>query len=112
MSNELFVGNLAFRVDEDILKAFFEGAGSVESVKVIKDFQTGRSRGFGFVKMGTSEEAQKAISSLNGQDLEGRAVRVNLAGEGRAPGGDRGGERGGFRPRPQGGRPNPGRSSY
>lgn len=78
-TNKLFVGSLAWAVDDNKLKEFFEQAGSVQSAKVIVDRDTNRSKGFGFVEMGSPEEAAKAIEELNGKDLEGRPVTVNEA---------------------------------
>lgn len=75
----IFVGNLAFKVTDEELKALFAQFGEVKSAKVIKDKFTGDSRGFGFVEMATASEAESAISNLNGMDLEGRKIRVNEA---------------------------------
>ena len=95
MSNRLYVGNLAFHVTEDLLRQKFTSAGEVASVSVMQDRETGRSRGFGFVEMSTAEGAQKALSELNGTDLEGRSLRVDVAEEKRSGGGGRGGFGGG-----------------
>ncbi|MFN7710573.1 MAG: RNA recognition motif domain-containing protein [Holosporales bacterium] len=99
MSQELFVGNLPFSATEESLSQHFAACGEVEQVKIIRDRETGRSRGFGFVKMASGDAAQKAVASLNGQDYSGRPLRVNIAeGERRAPaGGGNGGFRGGPR---------------
>jgi len=79
MGNKLYVGNLSYSVrDEDLQQAFAQ-FGSVSSAKVMMDRDTGRSKGFGFVEMGTDAEAQSAISGMNGKDLEGRALVVNEA---------------------------------
>ena len=79
MGKKLYVGNLGYGVtDSDLLK-LFEAHGTVESVQVILDRDTGRSKGFGFVEMGSDQEAQAAIAALNGQELEGRALTVNEA---------------------------------
>ena len=79
MGNKLYVGNLAYSVrDEDLQQAFAQ-FGSVSSAKVMMDRDTGRSKGFGFVEMGTDAEAQAAISGMNGQALDGRALVVNEA---------------------------------
>jgi len=79
MGNKLYVGNLAYSVrDEDLNQAFAE-FGAVTSAKVMMDRDTGRSKGFGFVEMGSDAEAQAAINGLNGQPLSGRAVVVNEA---------------------------------
>jgi RNA recognition motif-containing protein len=79
MNNKLFVGSLPFRLSEQELADHFSSAGQVLSAKIILDRATGRSKGFGFVEMGTPEEAEKAISMLNGSDLGGRAVSVDYA---------------------------------
>ena len=79
MGNKLYVGNLAYSVrDEDLQQAFAQ-YGSVTSAKVMMDRDTGRSKGFGFVKMGTDAEAQAGINGMNGQALDGRALVVNEA---------------------------------
>ena len=79
MGNKLYVGNLAYSVrDEDLQQAFAQ-FGSVSSAKVMMDRDTGRSKGFGFVEMGTDAEAQSGISDMNGQALDGRALVVNEA---------------------------------
>ncbi|MCP4640850.1 MAG: RNA-binding protein [bacterium] len=97
----IYVGNLSYSTNEDDLRSAFEAYGEVSSSAVIKDKFTGESRGFGFVEMTSSEEAQKAIDGLNGQDLGGRALNVNEAkprndsGGGRGGGGRGGGGRGG-----------------
>jgi RNA recognition motif-containing protein len=75
----IYVGNLAFGATEDELRAAFEPFGQVEKVAVVKDRDTGRSRGFGFVEMASKEEGQKAIEALNGSDLGGRPLKVNEA---------------------------------
>ena len=90
MSNRLYVGNLAFHATEDLLSQAFAPCGGVVSVSVITDRETGRSRGFAFVEMDSAASAQKAISELDGQDLEGRSLRVRIA-EDRKPGGGGGG---------------------
>src|SRR6185436_20644697 len=93
----LYVGNLSFKTMESTLRAAFETDGrKVVDVKIITDRETGQSRGFGFVEFASAEEAQAAISAMDGQDLDGRALRVNLAQERSAGGGGGGG--GGFRP--------------
>ena len=79
MGNKLYVGNLAYSVrDQDLQEAFGE-FGAVSSAKVMMDRETGRSKGFGFVEMGSDAEAQAAINSLNGQPVAGRAIVVNEA---------------------------------
>lgn len=79
MQNKLFVGNLEFSVTGDDLKALFGGAGSVTDAVVIMDKMTGRSRGFGFVTMGSDDEAKAAIEKFNQYDLKGRKINVNVA---------------------------------
>ena len=79
MSNKIYVGNLSFRLEERDLQSAFEQFGAVSSCKIITDRETGRSKGFAFVEMSTADEAREAISSLNGHELEGRALRVNEA---------------------------------
>lgn len=75
----IYVGNLDYNVTEDDLQKSFEAFGQVESVKIIKDKYTDSSKGFGFVEMVSEEEGQKAIDDLNGKDLKGRALKVNVA---------------------------------
>jgi len=79
MAKKLYVGGLAYETTEDTLKEAFSQAGTVESVVMIIDKMSGRSKGFGFVEMGTDEEAQKAIEMFNGQEFEGRTLKVNEA---------------------------------
>ena len=79
MATKLFVGGLSWDTTEDSLRNFFAAAGTVVSATVITDKYTGKSKGFGFVEMGSEEEAQKAMQTLNGQQLDGRAVAVNEA---------------------------------
>jgi RNA recognition motif-containing protein len=79
MSMKLYVGNLPQQITEDQLKELFAEAGNVASAKIITDRQTGLPRGFGFVEMETKAEGQKAISMLNGKDVEGRTLTVNEA---------------------------------
>lgn len=79
MGTKLYIGNLSFSTTEASLGDFFAQIGSVASVKLITDRDTGRSRGFGFVEMSSSEEADKAISELNGKELDGRAISVSEA---------------------------------
>lgn len=79
MSTKLFVGSLPWSVDDDTLKEAFEEHGNVVSAKVIKDRETGRSRGFGFVEMETPSEAKSAIAAMNDSDLKGRNIVVNEA---------------------------------
>ena len=95
MGTRLYVGNLPFSVDETTLRSLFEqNERTVAEVKLITDRDTGRPRGFGFVEMGSSDDADKAIRELDGYELEGRALKVNEARE-RTNGG-RGRGRGGF----------------
>ncbi len=79
MATRLFVGSLSWNTTDDQLKEFFASAGTVSSANVIVDRDTNRSKGFGFVEMSSDEEAQKAISSLNGKELDGRAIVVSEA---------------------------------
>jgi len=80
MSNsKLFVGNLSFNTTETSLQDAFGAHGTVNEVNLMLDRETGRSRGFGFVTMGTPEEAQAAITALNGASVDGRALTVNVA---------------------------------
>ncbi len=75
----IYIGNLSYEVTEEDLKQAFEGFGQVETVKVIKDNYTGRSKGFGFVEMSAKDEAQSAINELNDTELKGRTIKVNEA---------------------------------
>ncbi len=79
MGNKLYVGNLAYSVRDESLHQAFSQFGAVTSAKVMMDRDTGRSKGFGFVEMGSDAEAQSAINGMNGQALEGRAIVVNEA---------------------------------
>ena len=79
MGNKLYVGNLAYSVRDDSLQAAFAQFGTVTSAKVMMDRETGRSKGFGFVEMGSDAEAQAAINGMNGQALDGRPLVVNEA---------------------------------
>jgi cold-inducible RNA-binding protein len=102
---KLYVGNLSFQTSGDDLQQLFAQAGTVESVNLIEDRETGRSRGFAFVEMSSTEEGNAAIQQFNGHDLGGRTLTVNEA----KPREERGGGRGGF----GGGRNNGGgRSRY
>ena len=87
----IYVGNVPFQTSEDQLKELFEQYGRVEQAKIIVDRATGRSKGFGFVEMGSQQEAEAAIKALNGKDMDGRALTVNEA----KPREDRGGRSGG-----------------
>lgn len=97
---KLFVGNFSFNTTEGDLQALFAPYGSVESVAVVTDRQTGRSRGFGFVEMSDRGEAERAIEALNGKDYGGRTLNVNEA----RPKVDNGGFRGGRQGSGRGGR--------
>lgn len=94
MGRKLYVGNLAYDVSTPDLEQLFAQHGTVDSAQVIEDRATGRSKGFGFVEMGSDEEAQAAIQALNGQEYGGRALTVNEAKPREARGGSRGGGRG------------------
>ncbi|HZH34129.1 MAG TPA: RNA-binding protein [Pyrinomonadaceae bacterium] len=100
MSMKLYVGNLSFDTTNQDLEAMFGELGTVQSVNIIEDRDTGRSRGFAFVEMSSKEEAQNAISSFNGKEVAGRALLVNEAkpreDRGGGGGGNRGGGRGGY----------------
>src|ERR1700676_1329741 len=95
MSAKLFVGNLSFNITENDLQDAFAAHGTVVEANLMMDRMTNRPRGFGFVTMSTAEEAQKAIDALNGKEMGGRALTVNVAKprEERAPGGGGGGRR-------------------
>ncbi len=97
MGNKLFVGNLGYGVGDKDLEQLFAQYGTVQSAKVITDRDSGQSKGFGFVEMGSDAEAKAAISALNGAEVEGRALTVNEARpkEDRGGGGFGGGGRGG-----------------
>jgi RNA recognition motif-containing protein len=79
MSNKLFVGNLSFNTTENDLQDAFAAFGNVTETNLMMDRTTGRPRGFGFVTMSSAEEAQKAIEGMNGKDVDGRALTVNVA---------------------------------
>jgi RNA recognition motif-containing protein len=108
MAKKLYVGNLSYDVDSSALQELFTPHGTVESAEIISDRETGRSKGFGFVQMGTDAEADAAIAALNGQEHGGRALTVNEAkprearprsgggGGGYGGGGGGGGGRGGY----------------
>ncbi len=95
MGKKLFVGNLSFDTSSDDLKEHFSRVGTCESAAVITDRATGRSRGFGFVEMSSSDEAERAVADLNGQELQGRKLTVSEAREQSRPGGGGGGGGGG-----------------
>jgi cold-inducible RNA-binding protein len=79
MGKKLYVGNLAYSVNDSELEQLFEAHGTVQSAQVIMDRDAGRSKGFGFVEMGSDQEAQAAIAALNGKDVDGRNLTVNEA---------------------------------
>jgi len=79
VATRLFVGSLSWNTTDDQLKDFFSSAGTVSSANVIVDRETNRSKGFGFVEMSSEEEAQEAIASLNGKELDGRTIIVSEA---------------------------------
>ena len=100
MAVKLFVGGLSFSTSTDRLREVFAGVGAVESASIVTDRDTGRSRGFGFVEMATPEDAEAAISKLNGTSVDGRTIQVERAKSTGGGGGDRrggGGGRGGSR---------------
>lgn len=102
MATNLFVGGIAYSATDDDLAQHFAAAGNVVSAKIVIDRDTNRSKGFGFVEMSSEEEAKKAVDTLNGTELAGRAISVNEARPReerprRDFGGDRGGNRGGGR---------------
>ncbi|MDD5627125.1 MAG: RNA-binding protein [Patescibacteria group bacterium] len=105
MAKKLYVGGLSYNTTEETLKDFFSQAGAVESAMIITDKMSGRSKGFGFVEMASDEDAQKAIETLNGQELDGRSLRIDEArpmsdrprrSGGGGFGGGRGDDRGGY----------------
>jgi len=89
MAVKLFVGGLSYSTSQESLRDAFAACGNVESATIVTDRDTGRSRGFGFVEMGTNEEADQAVSRLNGSSLDGRTIKVEKA-TGAGPGGGRG----------------------
>ena len=99
MGKKLYVGNLNYRMDSGALEQLFSQFGQITSAEVIMDRETGRSKGFGFVEMGSESEAQAAIAALSGKEHDGRPLTVNEAKprEPRAGGGGGGGGGGGFR---------------
>jgi cold-inducible RNA-binding protein len=99
MARKLYVGNLPYSVTEQDLQDLFGGAGTVESVNVMRDMATGRARGFAFVEMASDEDAQNAISQLNEKDFGGRNLTVNEARPKTSAGGFGGGGGGGSRRR-------------
>ena len=79
MAQKLFVGGIAFNTTEEDLNTFFSQAGEVASAAIVTDRDTGRSRGFGFVEMTSAEGAQRAVADLNGRDLDGRSLKIEVA---------------------------------
>ena len=96
MGRKLYVGNLPYSASEQDLSEKFGACGTVESAKLITDRDTGRSKGFGFIEMATDAEAQAAIDALNGQDYDGRPMKVNEARPQEKRSGGGGGGRGGY----------------
>src|SRR5688572_24292903 len=96
MGSKLYVGNLSYNTTSSELEQMFGQHGTVQSAEVIQDRDSGRSKGFGFVQMGSDEEAQAAIAALNGQQQDGRALTVNEAKPREDRGGGGGGGRGGY----------------
>ena len=96
MGSKLYVGNLSYNTTSSELEQLFSQHGTVQSAEVIQDRDSGRSKGFGFVQMGSDEEAQAAIAALNGQQQDGRALTVNEAKPREDRGGGGGGGRGGY----------------
>src|SRR3954451_7848889 len=95
MGNRLYVGNLSFQATTETLRSAFASIGEVVDVHIVTDRESGQLRGFGFVTMGSAQEAQNAIAQLNGTLIEGRPIRVNEAEERQPRGGGGGGGRGG-----------------
>lgn len=95
MGKKLYVGNLTYGMNDGDLQQLFASHGTVQSAQVIMDRDTGRSKGFGFVEMGSDQEAQAAIQALNGKEVDGRALTVNEARPKTDGGGGRGGSGGG-----------------
>ena len=96
MGSKLYVGNLSYNVTSSDLQTMFEKHGTVSSAEIINDRESGRSKGFGFVQMGSDDEAQAAISALSGQESDGRALTVNEAKPREERSGGGGGSRGGY----------------
>ena len=79
MGKKLYVGNLSYQTSEEGLRSYFSGFGTVESVKIISDRESGSSKGFGFIEMANDDEARAAISGANGHEFDGRKLKVNEA---------------------------------
>ncbi len=79
MDSKLYVGNVSFKSSEEDLKILFGNYGEVQSVKIITDRETGKSRGFGFVEMGDTDAASSAIEALNGKEAQGRTLKISIA---------------------------------
>ena len=99
MAHKLFIGGLSFSTSDDRLRELFAQVGGVESAAVVMDRETGRSRGFGFVEMATAEEADAAVKKYNGQEVDGRTLKVEIANSSGSGGARSGGGRsgGGYR---------------
>ena len=105
MASKLYIGGLSYSTTSEGLREFFSQSGNVLSATVITDRFSGQSRGFGFVEMAAAEEAQNAISQLNGRELDGRRITVELSNPQASRSGGGGGRPGGGGGRPGGGRP-------
>jgi len=97
MSSKIYVGNLPYSINDDNLRENFAAYGDVASAKVMMDRDSGRSKGFGFVEMGSSEQAEAAIQGLNGMSVGGRSIIVNISKPKEASNGGYGGGGGGYR---------------
>lgn len=91
--NKIYVGNLPFRLTDDEFSEFFGAYGDVQSANIIRDRATGRSKGFGFVEFASDDQANAAVEQANGQELDGRQLRVSIANEQQGGRGGRGGRR-------------------
>lgn len=100
MAHKLYIGGLAFSTSNDRLREVFAQAGAVESAAVVTDRDTGQSRGFGFVEMASAEEAAEAVKRFNGQEVDGRTLKVEVA---NSPGSGGGNRTGGYRSKGGGG---------
>lgn len=106
---KIYVGNLSYNTTEDELRDYFAQFGTIEDIKLIIDFTTGRSKGFGFITFASAQESEAAVNAANGVDMGGRKLKVNIARDDNRRAGGAGMGNGGFR-RPAGG--NGGRPSY